>query len=93
MSRGPSRTVILDRTRHALTELEPARNPYLHWILTGAHRDVAPASASPESFEAIRRNLDRLEWRCEPLERSSRRARPATFDGFNLSDVFEYVSG
>ena len=82
---------LLDRTRHALTELEPARNPYLHWILTGAHRETLPLALRPESFEAIRRNLDRLEWRREPLEQFVRRARPATFDGFNLSDVFEYV--
>lgn len=28
---------ILARTRHALVVLEPARNPYLRWILTGEH--------------------------------------------------------
>ena len=43
------------------------------------------------SFEPIRRNLDRLEWRREPLEQFVKRARPGTFDGFNLSDIFEYV--
>ena len=26
---------ILDRTRHALSVLDPAQNPYVYWILTG----------------------------------------------------------
>jgi len=89
---GPVADRLLERTRHALTELEPTRNPYLHWMLTGAHREALPLALRPESFEPIRRNLDRLEWRREPLEQFVRRARPGTFDGFNLSDVFEYVS-
>jgi S-adenosylmethionine:diacylglycerol 3-amino-3-carboxypropyl transferase len=88
---GPVADRLLERTRHALTVLEPARNPYLHWILTGAHREALPVALRPESFETIRRNLDRLEWRREPLEDFIRRVQPGTFDGFNLSDVFEYV--
>ena len=28
---------ILERTRYALTELDPAENPYVGWILTGRH--------------------------------------------------------
>ena len=35
---------ILERTRHALRELDPADNPYVHWILTGTHGDGAAAA-------------------------------------------------
>ncbi len=86
---------ILARTRRALTTLEPAQNPYARWILTGTHGDALPCALRAEHFEAIRRNLDRLEWRCDSLEAFLARAEAAPndrFDRFNLSDAFEYVS-
>ena len=38
---------ILDRTRHALSVLDPAENPYVHWILTGTHGDALPCALRP----------------------------------------------
>src|SRR6202050_2617201 len=61
---------ILKRTEYALTELDPAVNPYIHWILTGRFDGVLPAPLRKENFEPIRRNLDRLKWRCGSLEES-----------------------
>jgi len=81
---------ILARTRYALTELDPAANPYLQWILTGQHNGILPFTLREENFEAIRRNLDRLEWRQAALEEVP--ITDAPFDCFNLSDVFEYMS-
>ncbi|MEM7699683.1 MAG: DUF3419 family protein [Verrucomicrobiota bacterium] len=80
---------ILERTRHALVELDPSRNPYLTWILTGTHRDALPFALREENFERIRNNLDRLEWRKQSL--SEVLAEGETFDRYNLSDVFEYL--
>jgi S-adenosylmethionine-diacylglycerol 3-amino-3-carboxypropyl transferase len=88
---------VLDRTRHALTVLDPSTNPYAHWILTGTHGDALPFALRPEHFETIRANLDRLELCHASIEEfvsdelvRGRRAR--RFDRFNLSDIFEYVS-
>lgn len=81
---------ILKRTEYALTKLDPAMNPYIHWILTGRFDGALPAALREENFEPIRRNLDRLEWRCGSLEESLRQDRK--FDCFNLSDIFEYMS-
>jgi S-adenosylmethionine-diacylglycerol 3-amino-3-carboxypropyl transferase len=82
---------ILQRTEYALTKLDPAQNPYLHWILLGRHRDVLPYALRAETFEAIRNNIDRLEWHCTSLgEYLQREAN--SIDCFNLSDVFEYSS-
>ena len=81
---------ILKRTEYALTELDPAANPYIQWILTGRHNGVLPAALREDNFERIRRNLDRLEWRCGALEESLK-GKPI-FDCFNLSDIFEYMS-
>ena len=88
----PVASAVLERTRHALTELDPATNPYVHWILTGSHGDALPCALRPEHFDTIRANLDRLECRHVSLEEFTSRSGPAAFDRFNLSDVFEYLS-
>lgn len=83
---------ILARTRHALRELDPSANPYVHWILTGTHGAALPLALRPEHFETIRSRLDRLEWRCQSLEAFLSEAPHQSVDRFNLSDIFEYVS-
>jgi S-adenosylmethionine-diacylglycerol 3-amino-3-carboxypropyl transferase len=83
---------ILARTRHALRELNPAENPYVHWILTGTHGTVLPCALSADTFEIIRKRLDRLEWHCASLEEHLERLPARSVDRFNLSDLFEYVS-
>jgi S-adenosylmethionine-diacylglycerol 3-amino-3-carboxypropyl transferase len=85
-------TRILSRTRHALTELDPTDNPYVHWILTGTHGTALPVALRAEHFDTIRRNLDRLEWHCRSLEEFLANTAPGSIDRYNLSDVFEYMS-
>jgi S-adenosylmethionine-diacylglycerol 3-amino-3-carboxypropyl transferase len=83
---------ILGRTRHALTILNPAENPYLHWILTGTHGEALPWALREENFEKIRDRLDRLEWHELTLEAFLERERMSGIVKFNLSDIFEYMS-
>ena len=83
---------ILARTERALTELEPAENPYLQWITLGRFATALPHWLRPENFEAIRANLDRMEIRVAPVEAVLGEAGDGTIDRFNLSDVFEYIS-
>ena len=83
---------LLGRTRRALTELEPAENPYLHWILLGAHPGVLPHALREEHFAAIRDGLDRLEWHARPLESLVAEGLLPRIDGANISDIFEYMS-
>lgn len=80
---------ILARTRHALTALPVRTNPYLAYIMTGGSPPEAlPRYLRPEWFEAIRARLDRVHLVCGRVEEADR----GRFDGFNLSDVFEYMS-
>lgn len=81
---------LLARTRHALTTLDPAANPYLQWILTGRHGPALPYALRRENFDAIRANLDRLEWHCCSAEGFLDRV--CSIDRFNGSDIFEYMS-
>lgn len=83
---------ILKRTRYALTTLNPAENPYVHWILTGRHGTALPYALRPENFSTIRQNLDRLEWRCASLDEFVGGIDDGRIDRCNLSDVFEYMS-
>ncbi len=83
---------ILERTRYALTQLNPAENPYLQWILTGQHTTALPYALRPENFDAIRANLDRLEWRCQSVEDFLSGVENNAIDRYNLSDMFEYLS-
>lgn len=82
---------ILRRTEHALTALDPADNPYLHWILTGTHGEALPWALRAENFERIRARLDRIEWHEMTIEAFLER-NPTRVDKFNLSDIFEYMS-
>jgi len=79
---------ILARTRHALTELPVRSNPYVAYIMTGNYPPEAlPRYLRPEWFETIRSRLDRLRLVRAPVEA----AGEGRFDGFNLSDIFEYM--
>ena len=83
---------ILERASYAGTELDPAENPYLQWIMTGRHTSALPLALRAEHFATIRANLDRLEWRCQSVEDFLASREPHSVDRFNLSDIFEYMS-
>lgn len=77
-------------TRKALVEQDPSANPYLHWILKGTHGEALPRALQADRYEAIRSRLDRLETRLCTVETLADEGVKA--DGFNLSDIFEYMS-
>lgn len=84
---------IARKIEYALCELNPADNPYLHWILTATHGAALPLALREEHFETIRGNLDRLECRLISIEALVDEIRPTStrFHKFNLSDIFEYM--
>ncbi|MDF7799914.1 DUF3419 family protein [Pontiellaceae bacterium B1224] len=83
---------ILERTRYALTELDTSSNPYLTYILTGNFGQALPHYLEPSTYEAIRNNIDNLTIRHGAIDAIAETHGPAAFDGFNLSDIFEYLS-
>jgi len=83
---------ILLRARAALVDLDPASNPYLTWILTGSHAADLPFALRPENFSAVRAGLDRVELVHASIEDALAASPPGSFDRFNLSDIFEYMS-
>ena len=91
-SSDPVADRIMARARHAMVNLDPSVNPYVHWLITGTHADDLPCALRPENFDRIRDNLDRLEWHRVSVEEFLAQAGPSSFDRYNFSDLFEYVS-
>ncbi|MBO9474860.1 DUF3419 family protein [Shimia sp. R10_1] len=81
---------VARRIRHAGVDTDPSQNPYLHWILKGTHGDALPMAWRPEHYDTIRDRLDRLDIRPGSLEAFVSTGEKA--NGFNLSDIFEYMS-
>ncbi|MBU0479714.1 MAG: BtaA family protein [Proteobacteria bacterium] len=82
---------ILSRTKYALTELETHNNPYLAYILTGNFTGCLPYYLQAEIFEKIKANIDNLTLYLGPVQDGAREQGNRKFDGFNLSDIFEYL--
>lgn len=82
---------ILGRTRYALTVLPPHTNPYIGYILTGSFANALPRYLRPEVFAAVKKGIDRLTLFEGSIEEAAAVHREAGFDGFNLSDIFEYL--
>lgn len=81
---------VARRIHHAAVECDPAENPYLHWIMKGTHGSALPMTWRAEHFDVIKARLDRIEIRPGSLEAFVSTGERA--DGFNLSDIFEYMS-
>ena len=82
---------ILGRAEYALTVLPTHANPYLEYILRGDFKASLPLYLRPEVFAALKRNLDRLTLFEGTIEKAAEAHRGEGFDGFNLSDIFEYL--
>jgi S-adenosylmethionine:diacylglycerol 3-amino-3-carboxypropyl transferase len=90
---GPVAERILARGKYALTELPTHANPWLEYILRRNFVRTLPPYLRPERLAGVRANLDRLTLVCAPIDETARSHAGAGFDGFNLSDLFEYVDG
>ncbi len=83
---------VAERTQRLITEMDPANNPYLHWMLTGTHGDYLPFALRRENVATIKANIDRLDWRLCAVEDVISELGDRSIDRFNLSDMFEYLA-
>ncbi len=60
----------------------------MQWILLGRHTAALPLAWREEHFVTIRSRLDRLDVALARVDDPAAQK----FDGFNLSDVFEYMA-
>lgn len=81
---------VARRIEHVFVANDPVANPYLRWILTGSHGPTLPLAFRADTHRLIRDRLERMEvvqGTIEDLAATGLRA-----DGWNLSDIFEYMS-
>lgn len=83
---------ILTRVEHALTHLPTDTNPYLEYILKGNFDKALPFYLRKENFELIKQNLNQLTLFHGGLKEAFASNAAIKFDGFNLSDIFEYMT-
>ncbi|MCC5960678.1 MAG: DUF3419 family protein [Rhodobacteraceae bacterium] len=81
---------VARRIHHAAAQTDPSENPYLHWIIKGTHGAALPMAWRAENFDVIRDRCARIEIRPGSLEAFIKTGELA--HGFNLSDIFEYMS-
>jgi len=81
---------VARRGHHAAVTCDPVDNPYLQWIFLGKHTTALPMAWREEHYSTIRSRLDRLHIVHGSIETWVSRGERA--DGFNLSDIFEYMS-
>jgi S-adenosylmethionine-diacylglycerol 3-amino-3-carboxypropyl transferase len=82
------------RAYHAFVELDPSRNPFLQYILFGRYLDLENGHPwlAPQHHGLLRDRLDDLEVVCAEIEQHLGDCEPGTYTGFNLSDIFEWMS-
>jgi S-adenosylmethionine-diacylglycerol 3-amino-3-carboxypropyl transferase len=83
---------ILKRTEYALTILDSHNNPYLEYILTGNFTHSLPYYLQPHIYEQVKRYIDNLTLFHGPIQEAAKEHGHNGFDGFNLSDIFEYLN-
>ncbi|MCO4744051.1 MAG: DUF3419 family protein [Proteobacteria bacterium] len=89
---GPVSEAFLARTQHALVDLEPAQNPYLQWMLLGRWLPGSePRYLSEDGQAVIAERRDAVELIEAPLGVALESVEDGSLDGFNLSNVFEYL--
>ncbi len=91
---GEVSEALLRRARWVLTELPVRDNGYLQWMLTGGwvHPEALPPYLTPEGHRRLGEAAGRIALVHASLEDHLATVEEATYDGFNLSDVFEYLS-
>lgn len=79
---------VARRIEHAFVANDPTENPYLRYVLTGTHGPVLPLAWRAEHHAVIASRVGRVRLHLGPLEE----AASGGVDGWNLSDIFEYMS-
>ena len=80
---------ILTRAEYAFTVLPTHTNPYLNFIFTGHFGSALPRYLEPARYAQLRAGMDRVTFVRGAVQDVA--VRHAPFDGFNLSDLFEYL--
>lgn len=84
---------LLERARQILASPASTHSPYVARMLTGNYPPhLRPRYLRPEQLAVIRERLDRLRLVQGTADEVGQSALAGPFDGFNLSNIFEYAA-
>ena len=83
----PVATSIKARVDQGIIEVPAKDNPYVDFILHGNFKVCLPYYLRKENYNKIKANLDRIK----VIQGTVEKALIFNYDGFNLSDIFEYM--
>ena len=91
---GAVSEVILQRTKHALTQIPIRSNPYLQWILTGEFPNIEDTHPylSTEGLKRLKAQDSTLTFVHSGVVEYLKECEPNSIDAFNFSNIFEYLS-
>ncbi|MBW1877779.1 MAG: DUF3419 family protein [Deltaproteobacteria bacterium] len=91
---GPIGDILVARARHVLTELPLRDNGYVQWMLAGTFltEEGLPPYLTEGGHARLGEVAQRLELVHASLEDHLEGLPEDTYDGFNLSDIFEYLT-
>lgn len=90
----PVAEALLGRAEHVLTELPLDDNGYVQWMLSGRYltEEGLPPYLTREGHAALGEAAERITLVHASLEAHLGEVADGAYDGFNLSDVFEYLT-
>lgn len=83
--------IIIERIKDGLTSPLAHNNPYITYIMTGNYNGILPHYLREKVFSQIKRNIGRLHIFQGTMQQALESHPLKVFDGFNLSDIFEYM--
>jgi S-adenosylmethionine-diacylglycerol 3-amino-3-carboxypropyl transferase len=85
-------TYFYDRFRFVCTQIPARTNFYLHYLLSGSYKFIAPPQYRSTEFTLLKNRIHRLEIRHEGIVDTINHFPNGYFSKANLSDLFEYLS-
>ena len=81
-----------ERFRFVCTQLPAQNNHYLHYLLSGSYRHIAPTQYREKQFAKLKERIHDLDIRHEGLLETIEAYPQGFFTKANFSDLFEYLS-
>lgn len=89
---GNLASIIMERVQKGFNSQYAHDNPYITYIMTGNYHIVLPYYLQETVFHAIKQNIQSLHVFSGTVQQVLKADDSRTFNGFNLSDIFEYMN-
>jgi S-adenosylmethionine-diacylglycerol 3-amino-3-carboxypropyl transferase len=89
---GALADTIKVRITRGLSSPLASKNPYLMYVMTGNYNHALPHYLQKPVFDRIKETTDRLVLFTGTLQQALTAYSDRSFNGYNLSDIFEYMN-